>query len=301
MRIIIVLVFILCQFSSLNGQNDPAFCKAVRSGDFRKAEHKVKQIIKLYQYGSEYNNGPGSGIQITFTGSLDSVAAWLKSQSCVEDAFWDKCEFKEDIYPGWSVMGAKFMTDKGVLEKCFSMRQGTTGRIRILGWKPKISKARTMLVYKKMYDCPGFIERQKQECTHNSVLSRLLHGQADSTEGRIRLIPVDSLIGKWVNSFDNNDTIEFSNAVYSSTIVMTQSIKDMKTRIMDAYSFRKARNRYVEDIGRLAGNGYKTCIIELLANRELEIVFSNCSGPRSANSDYCFRKYKYLKPGNGRK
>jgi len=95
---------------------------------------------------------------------LDTLTRWLKNMPCVEDAVRDKCQQKELIYPGSSSVGVKFKTSEGIVEKCFWIQEGTTGNVNIFGWKPHIFKSRNILRYKKMYDCKGFIELQRQNC-----------------------------------------------------------------------------------------------------------------------------------------
>lgn len=160
--IILSLIFFICKSSY--SQNERAFCKAVEKSNFSKVERIVHKVIKKNRKGQKYYNGPGSGWQIDLSPGIDSITGWLKHQSCVEDAFWDKCQMKIAIYPGWSSVGGRFITKKGIVEKCFKIQEGTTGQINIFGWQPKIFKSKMKLVYKKMYDCDGFIDEQKKNC-----------------------------------------------------------------------------------------------------------------------------------------
>ena len=164
LRKIILPLFILLTCQTSFAQNERKFNKAVADMNFNKVERLMCKLVKRYQEGQTYFNGEGSGFQINLCPSLDSIANWLKDQNCVEDAFWDKCQMKAAIYPGMSSVGVKFKTKEGVFEKCFMIQEGTTGQINILGWRPKISKAKKILVYKRMYDCAGFIDTQKRNC-----------------------------------------------------------------------------------------------------------------------------------------
>ena len=114
-----------------------------------------------------FYNGPGSGMQISHVEGLDSLTEWLSEMPCVEDAFWDKCQHKPAIYPGWSIIGVKFRSKGQVLEKCFHFQEGTTGTINIFGWRPHVLRMRNLLIYKRMFDCPGFIIRQREVCSGN--------------------------------------------------------------------------------------------------------------------------------------
>lgn len=168
MKKIALLLIVVCSFCYASAQINQRFCSAVEKGNFKKAERIFKREIKKRKNGTAYDNGPGSGMQITHQYNLDTLTMWLKNQPCVEDAFWDKCQNKIMIYPGWSIIGVKFKTNGGVTEKCFSIQEGTTGTIKIFGWKPHLFKAKNKLVYRKMSDCEGFIEQQQANCNQQN-------------------------------------------------------------------------------------------------------------------------------------
>ncbi len=163
LKIILTLFFIFV-FKNVFCQNETALCKAVANSNFRKVERIVKKVIKENKTGQTYFNGEGSGYQINLSPCFDSITNWFKKQDCVEDAYWDKCQTKVEIYPGHSSIGVKFRTNSGIVEKCFQIQEGTTGQINFLGWRPKISKEKKQLVYKRMYEYNGFIELQKLNC-----------------------------------------------------------------------------------------------------------------------------------------
>ena len=123
--------------------------------------------VSRHKKGQRYYNGAGSGYQTNFTPSFDSITTWFKSQNCIDDAYWDKCQNKIAIYPSWSIIGVKFRTKNRTVEKCFSIQQGTTGKINFFGWKPTLFKMKNRLVYRKSYDCKGFIAQQKLNCFPN--------------------------------------------------------------------------------------------------------------------------------------
>ncbi len=164
MKYFLTILFAVLFFLSAYAQNELKFCKAVEKENFRKVERLFKREIKKRKSGLQNDNGKGSGIQVNHQYTFDTLTLWLKKMPCIEDAFWDKCEIKIAIYPGWTVIGAKFKTTSGIKEKCFTIQIGTTGTVNIFGWKPKLCKAKNSLVYKKMADCSGFIAKQKQNC-----------------------------------------------------------------------------------------------------------------------------------------
>ena len=160
---LVLILFLFTCFKSY-AQNESVFCKVVTKADFKKIERKIKQLIQHNNQGKIFYNGAGSGNQIDYTPCYDSIINWLVRQPCIVDAYWDKCENKELLFPGKSAIGIKFKTEKGIFEKCFLIQQGTTGQINILGYRPKLFKESKKLVYKKMFDCNGFIEAQKKNC-----------------------------------------------------------------------------------------------------------------------------------------
>ena len=161
---IIILLSMLFAYQISFSQSEKAFCKAVENMNFNKVERIIHKLVKKNKKGQTYFNGEGSGYQINLAPSLDSITNWIKKQPCVEDAYWDKCQMKIAIYPGSSSIGVKFKTENGIIEKCFLIQEGTTGQANIFGWRPKLSKEKKVLVYKKMYEYNGFIEIQKSNC-----------------------------------------------------------------------------------------------------------------------------------------
>ena len=162
-EIIVSLLFGLT-FQISFAQSNTKFCKAIENENFNKIERLVKKQVRHHKKGQRYYNGAGSGYQTNFTPSFDSITTWFKSQNCVEDTYWDKCQNKIAIYPSWTIIGVKFKTKNGTVERCFSIQQGTTGKVNFFGWKPTLFKMKNRLVYKKCYDCKGFIEQQKLNC-----------------------------------------------------------------------------------------------------------------------------------------
>lgn len=184
--ITLMIMFFACQQTF--SQNEQAFCKAVKKKNFNKVERIIYKLVKKNKKGVTYFNGQGSGYQINLAPSLDSITNWIKKQPCVEDAFWDKCQMKIQIYPGNSAIGVKFKTGNEIIEKCFMIQEGKTGQVKFFKWRLKLFKAKNVLVYKKMYDCKGFIETQKSNCFPSP-------GKGQRTDS----IVSQKLIGFWEN------------------------------------------------------------------------------------------------------
>ncbi|MBX7225661.1 MAG: hypothetical protein K1X55_06505 [Chitinophagales bacterium] len=155
----IFFILILSHCQHLFSNNDKRICRATTNGNFHKLEHFIYKQIKK----SNKNIRPTA----TYTVVYDSIINVLQHLECVDDVFWDKCQAKELLYPGKSVIGVRCKTNNGLVEKCFLIQEGTTGQINIFGWRPKVFKSKQKLKYKGTYDCNGFVEEQKKKCQIN--------------------------------------------------------------------------------------------------------------------------------------
>ncbi len=161
----LLVLLLTCIFLKVGySQDNCTFCNAVSKGNFKRVERQLRKQIRERKDGISYYNGPGSGMQVSHVSNIDTITMWLQAKACVEDAAWDKCQKKPAIYPGWASIGVKFKTSSGIKEKCFLIQKGTTGSLNIFGWRPHIFKTKNKLIYRKMYDCEGFIENQKKNC-----------------------------------------------------------------------------------------------------------------------------------------
>jgi hypothetical protein len=167
MKSTILLILNFAFLSGIQSQNKQIFCKAVQTESYNQTERYVKKQIREFRNGTRYFNGEGSGYQISFTEAYDTIVSRMKQFECVEDAFSDKCAMKIAIYPGSSSIGVILKSGEKRVEKCFHIQEGSMGRLNIFGWRPRISKSKNILIYKKMHDCNGFVEEQKKNC--NSV------------------------------------------------------------------------------------------------------------------------------------
>ena len=161
MKSTLFLILVICMNVSY-GQDNFSFCKAVQKENFRKVERILKRMIKEIPESRDYTDT--LIFEPRMDENIESLTQWFKGFPCVEDAFQDKCQNKILIYPGWSVIGVKFRTGLGIVEKCFSIQLGTTGTTNLFGWRPKTGRMKNKLVYKRMFDCPGFIMEQKKNC-----------------------------------------------------------------------------------------------------------------------------------------
>lgn len=238
-------------------------CKSIYNGNIRKAEKSIKKQIHFYRNGTSYFNGPGSGFQITFEHSYDSLINWLKRQSCVEEAFSDKYEMKPGIFPGTSAVGVKFITRKGVLEQCFKIQEGKTGHVNFFGWRPKLFKEKKVLVYKYMSNCPGFIERQKY------YYSRQLED-----EQRMDSIVPQDLLGIWekIKSEDGEPKkeIEFRYLNNDFVLISSEGL---------AYFFSNAvSGKAVSAVGIMPNWPPYACYVKKMGEDKIQVEYKTFGG-----------------------
>ncbi|MES2430844.1 MAG: hypothetical protein V4556_07885 [Bacteroidota bacterium] len=275
---IIIISILFCLSASLFAQDKTAFCKAVKNEDFKKVERLLKKQLNKRKRGIIYYNGPGSGNQISHTENLDTLTMWLQSMPCVTAAAWDRCQNKIMIYPGFASIGAKFKTKKGIVEKCFFIQIGTTGNVNAFGGRMHVFKAKNILVYKKMYDCKGFVEEQKKLCL-NETKSTNDH---PSDTGRIN---PDRLIGQWQSSDTPQHTIEFINQSFYEVKLVADSFS--------TYTFFK------DSFNTIPLSGVKImwppygCYIKYINESEIIITYSDYTMRDLATIRY---RRKLLKP-----
>lgn len=162
MKYILALLLSFFILTTVSAQSKEKFCRAVEQGNFKKIERMFKRQLNKHKNGTQYDNGAGSGVQVTHEYNLDFLVWWFKSFPCVKDAAWDKYQPKIAIYPGGSTIGVIFISKGEIKEYCFSIQEGTTGQVNIFGWRPKLFKAKNILVYKKLSECPGFVVKQHE-------------------------------------------------------------------------------------------------------------------------------------------
>jgi hypothetical protein len=99
--------------------------------------------------------------------ALDSIKQKVKRIKNVIDLEYDECEIKISIYPGWSILGVKYLFKGIEIEKSYLIQIGALRNIKIFGKVlgfprlPKfISTDRLVLKKKKTICNPGFIDRQ---------------------------------------------------------------------------------------------------------------------------------------------
>jgi hypothetical protein len=117
---------------------------------------EIINIITRYSNLKEYG-----GI-VNYMQAQDAILNAVSNLDFVGDAFFDYCETKIAVYPGWAVLGVIILTDDIPVEKCYRIQVGEIndfnlpiGRMGHSDW----------LVYKNNYVLPGFIQHQRDLCT----------------------------------------------------------------------------------------------------------------------------------------
>lgn len=105
-----------------------------------------------------------SGSYRSHAPTYDSLVAFMRRQPGVEDAAWDKCMDKLDLWPGHSNIGLRWHGRGQVFERCWTVQEGIPGTIDLFGWRPHVRKDKQHLKYKRASWCPGFVEQQRRYC-----------------------------------------------------------------------------------------------------------------------------------------
>lgn len=146
----------------LQAQDVQRFQRALASGK----EHALYRWMKR-ELQHQRKGHPVAASQGTYTDhapTYDSLVAFLRRQPGVEDAAWDKCIGKLDIWPGHSTIGLRWRVGDLVHERCWTVQEGIPGTIELFGWRPKVRKDRQHLKYERAGTCPGFVEQQRKYC-----------------------------------------------------------------------------------------------------------------------------------------
>jgi hypothetical protein len=135
---------------------------ALRSGN----EHALDRWMKheLHQQRKGHTVAASQGTYTDHGPTYDSLVAFLRRQPGVEDAAWDKCIGKRDIWPGHSNIGLRWRVGDEVRNRCWTVQEGIPGTVNFFGWRPKVRKSRANLKYKRASTCPGFVEQQRKYC-----------------------------------------------------------------------------------------------------------------------------------------
>lgn len=159
-------------------KNEPAcyYCKPEEARLKTKREMEAidtrkydREIIKIIRRNSDLSKVGGF---IYHSRALDSIEKQLNELPFVGDVYYDRCETKIDIYPGWAVLGVIIMVNNKPVEKCYYIQLGRIGRARLrigrhIYGSIKMHSNNDFLVYQRNYVDPGFIYRQKELCNPN--------------------------------------------------------------------------------------------------------------------------------------
>ena len=160
MRLLLLFLFLLPLV--VPAQDAQRFQRALASGNERAMDRWMKSEIHRVRKGQQVTT-PSSSYTV-HDPSHDSLVAFLRRQPGVEDAAWDKCIGKLDVWPGHSTIGLRWSDGTVVHERCWTVQEGIPGTINLFGWRPKVRKSRAYLKYKRARTCPGFVEQQRNYC-----------------------------------------------------------------------------------------------------------------------------------------
>jgi hypothetical protein len=143
-------------------QDAKRFQYALASSNERAMDRWMKQEFHRVRNG--YLIPTSSGSYTAHDETHDSLVAFLFRQPSVDDAAWDKCIGKLDVWPGHSTIGLRWRVGDVDHERCWTVQEGIPGTIDLFGWRPKVRKNRAYLKFKRASACPGFVEQQRKYC-----------------------------------------------------------------------------------------------------------------------------------------
>lgn len=158
----VLLIGLLFVTLAVQAQDVKRFQRALASGNERILDRWMKR--ELHQQRRGHPVAASQGVYIVHAPTYDSLVAFLRRQPSVEDAAWDKCINKIDIWPGHSTIGLRWRSNGQLIERCWGVQEGRPGTINLFGWRPTVRKSRAQLKYRRASSCPGFVEQQRTFC-----------------------------------------------------------------------------------------------------------------------------------------
>jgi hypothetical protein len=119
----------------------------------------IRNVVKENRNGTLLPQG-----YTVFNSQIKKIEDWLNSQPCVAEALTDNCAIHIAIYPGWSDIGVRFITNYGLKEKCVTISEGKVRKHGYIWYCLGLRTYVNRLFYKGMSDSPGFIEQEKENC-----------------------------------------------------------------------------------------------------------------------------------------
>ena len=266
------LLFLLYLFINLDliAQKRDPFSKAVEKERFNKVSRIFKHQVKGI---NRFENKKNDQKDNFYFQNIDSLTNWLKSKPSVLDVMNDKCQNKILIYPGHSSVGAKFKTKNGIFEKCFLIQQGTTGDVKIFKWRFHLFKYKDKLVYKKIYDCEGFIDRENENC-NLAKQQNIISKKADSS-----FINANLLLGEWESMDTIRECVVFTfNELYKEY--------NLKTAENSNYVFFINSNHSIYYSGTTIAWPPMGCKISPISADLIEIEYSDYSSEIISRTKY---------------
>jgi hypothetical protein len=160
MRSLLLCLFLLPLVAP--AQNGQRLQRALAYGNERALDRWMKSEVHRVRKGHQVTTPSGS--YTVHDPSHDSLVAFLRRQTGVEDAAWDRCIGKLDIWPGHSTIGLRLMLRGVEHERCYHVQEGIPGTINFFGWRPHLRKDREQLKYLGAADRPGFVAEQRRYC-----------------------------------------------------------------------------------------------------------------------------------------
>lgn len=146
--------------------NDPRLARVIHQGNVHRIDRHMRRFIEREgrDHGASTYMHPLGGAEAR----IHELFYSLRKQIGVIGVDWDRCVIKPAVWPGTWTLGVVYRTRDGkeqdILERCYTIQGGRHGTINILGWHPRVRKARDHLKVTRVRKCDGFAEEQKKLC-----------------------------------------------------------------------------------------------------------------------------------------
>lgn len=148
------------------------FCKPlnakaqiVRYMEEADARSMDRAVVKLLRRHSRLREVGG---YTHYNIALDSILQAVQRMETVHDAFYDACQEKILLYPGFMTLGVLFQAGDRVVEKCYPIQLGQYDRLWLFGGFIPVRRTgstdRLVFDPKRAFINPGFIQAQRELC-----------------------------------------------------------------------------------------------------------------------------------------
>ncbi|MBK7946263.1 MAG: hypothetical protein IPJ85_13585 [Flavobacteriales bacterium] len=162
----LALLFTLLLPLVAHADNDPQLAAAIKSGHVHRIDRCMRRFIQREGPALQ----PHTALHHLGSAEVRMMVLYemLRRQIGVLEVDWDRCVPKAQTWPGTYTLGVVLRTRDGhvddLMERCYTIKGGVPGTLRLFGWRPHVRKDRHDLKCVKARACLGFLEEQRAYC-----------------------------------------------------------------------------------------------------------------------------------------